>query len=99
MINRTHDLPIVRQALLLGLNRSSIYYRAHPEASADLALMMEIEHLHAGHPTAGSRTLRALLSASGIRVGRQRVMTMMKRLGIPAPPRSVRSSGAPTQNG
>ena len=37
MIDRTHDLPVVRQAELLELARSSVYYEPQPipEATFD----------------------------------------------------------------
>ena len=30
MIDKSHDLPVVRQAQLLELSRSSVYYQAQP---------------------------------------------------------------------
>ena len=30
MIDKTHDLPVVRQVQLLELSRSSVYYQAQP---------------------------------------------------------------------
>ena len=39
MIDSTHELPVVRQAQLLELSRSSVYYLPQPTPEADLALM------------------------------------------------------------
>ena len=39
MIDPSHRLPIVRQARLLDVSRSSVYYRPLPTSDADLALM------------------------------------------------------------
>ena len=36
MIDRTHDLPLARQATLLQLSRSSLYYAPQPVPEADL---------------------------------------------------------------
>jgi len=36
MIDKTHDLPVVRQAKLLELSRSSIYYQPQPTPESDL---------------------------------------------------------------
>ena len=84
MIDRSHDLPLCRQAQLLKLSRSSLYYRAQPVAPADLAVMRRIDELHLDYPFAGSRMLRDLLRGEGIAIGRQRVAGMMRRMGIAA---------------
>ena len=46
--------------------------------------MRRIDELHLDYPFAGSRMLRDLLRGEGIAIGRQRVATMMKRMGIEA---------------
>jgi putative transposase len=51
---------------------------------ADLAVMRRIDELHLDYPFAGSRMLRDLLRGEGVEIGRQRVATMMKRMGIAA---------------
>ena len=84
MIDREHELPLARQAALLKLSRSSLYYRPRPVTPADLAVMRRIDELHLDYPFAGSRMLRDLLRGEGIATGRQRVAMMMKRMGIEA---------------
>jgi putative transposase len=84
MIDRSHNLPLTRQAEVLQLSRSSLYYRPRPVSAADLAVMRRIDELHLDYPFAGSRMLRDLLRAEGVDIGRQRVATMMKRMGIEA---------------
>jgi len=84
MIERGHELPMTRQAKLLKLSRSSVYYRPRPVSPADLAIMRRIDELHLDYPFAGSRMLRDLLRGEGIQTGRQRVARMMKRMGIEA---------------
>ena len=39
MIDRDHALSITKQADLLGMSRSSVYYLPRPTSEADLALM------------------------------------------------------------
>ena len=39
MIDKSHELPVVRQAQLLELSRSSVYYQAQPTSESDLKLM------------------------------------------------------------
>jgi putative transposase len=84
MIDRSHDLPVTRQAQVLKLSRSSIYYQARPVSAADLAIMRRIDELHLDYPFAGSRMLRDLLRGEGVAIGRAHVITLMKRMGIEA---------------
>jgi putative transposase len=84
MIDREHDLALTRQAKILKLSRSGLYYRPRPVPPADLAVMRRIDELHLDYPFAGSRMLRDLLRGEGIQIGRQRVARMMKRMGIAA---------------
>lgn len=84
MIDRTNDLPVVKQAGLLQLSRSSVYYLPRQAPSARLAIMHRIDLLHLEHPFAGSRMLRDLLRAEGIAIGRLTVATLMRRMGIEA---------------
>lgn len=84
MIDRDHELPIKRQAQLLGISRGSVYYHQEPVSEEDLRLMRRIDELHLEHPFAGSRMLRDLLRTEGVEVGRRHVSTLMKRMGLQA---------------
>jgi putative transposase len=70
MIERGHDLPVTRQAQLLNISRSSVYYLPRPPSPGELALMRRIDELHLDYPFAGARMLRDLLAGEGIVVGR-----------------------------
>ena len=84
MIDRGHDLPLHRQAELLHLSRSSLYYVPRPVSAADLAVMRRIDELHLEYPFAGSRMLRDMLRQDGHAIGRKHVTTLMKRMTIEA---------------
>jgi len=84
MIDTNHRLPVVRQAQLLELSRSSVYYLPRPTSSEDLALMRRIDELHLEHPFAGSRMMRDFLKGEGHFIGRKHVATLMKTMGIEA---------------
>jgi putative transposase len=84
MIDRAHALPLVRQAELLRLSRSSLYYEPQPVPVAELAIMRRIDELHLNYPFAGSRMLRDMLRAEGVTIGRELVATLMRRMGIEA---------------
>src|SRR5271169_3237040 len=84
MIDRSHNLPVARQALALGISRGSVYYLPRPVAASDLVVMRRIDELHLNFPFAGSRMLRDLVAGEGFAVGRLHVATLMKRMGIEA---------------
>lgn len=84
MIDRSHGLPLRRQAAVLRLSRSTLYYEPRPVPAADLAVMRRIDELHLDHPFAGSRMMRDLLRGEGVAIGRERVVSMMRRMGLEA---------------
>lgn len=84
MIDPEHKLPVTRQAELLDLSRSSVYYLPRPVSDKDLQLMRLIDELHLEYPFAGSRMLRDMLWLKGFDVGRRHVRTLMQRMGVEA---------------
>jgi putative transposase len=43
MIDRSHDLPITKQAKALNISRGSVYYLPRPVPDADLAIMPRLD--------------------------------------------------------
>jgi putative transposase len=84
MIDRTHALSVTRQAAALGISRGAVYYVPRPMADVDLALMRAIDALHLDFPFAGARMLRRLLQPTFPGVGRRRIGTLMRHMGIAA---------------
>lgn len=84
MIDRTHDLPVIRQCQVLRLARSTAYYAPQPTSPEDLVLMRRMDELHLEHPFAGSRMLRDMLRLEGHQIGRKHVSALMKKMGIEA---------------
>nr|WP_186179927.1 IS3 family transposase [Burkholderia gladioli] len=84
MIDRMHALSVSQQARLVGVARSSAYYRPQPVSEADQMLMRRIDELHMEFPFAGARMLAHLLRRDGHEVGRRRMRTLMKRMGVEA---------------
>jgi putative transposase len=84
MIDATLELPVSRQAVLVGISRSNVYYLPRPISDVDLALMRRIDQLHLDFPFAGARMLRDLLGLEGHIVGRVHVGTLMAKLCITA---------------
>ena len=97
MIDKGHPLPITRQARLLGLARSSVYYEPVATSEADLKLMAAIDEVHTELPFYGSRRIRNELRDRGFVVGRGHVATLMRTMGITAiAPRRRLSKPAPS---
>ena len=92
MIDRETPLTILRQCKLLGLSRSSLYYRPQPISEADRRLMRRMDELHLTHPFLGARRLARLLQREGVDVGRRHVGTLMGLMGIEAIYRKKRTS-------
>ena len=84
MIDRTHELPLTRQARILDLSRSSLYYQPGTVSPEDLAIMRRMDELHLDYPFAGSRMLRDLLRGESVQIGRARVITLMRKMGVEA---------------
>ena len=84
MIYRNHKLPLSRQAKAVGVSRGSLYYRPRPVSDTDLGLMRRIDELHLEHPFAGARMMRGLLHQEDLFLGRRRVGTLMRRMGVEA---------------
>ena len=92
MIDRGSKVSVKRQAQLLELSRSSVYYQPRPISERDLRLMRRIDELHLEAPFYGSRKLAEQLKREGHDVGRRHVRTLMQRMGIEALYRKPRTS-------
>ena len=86
------EITIVRQCELLELCRSTVYYQSKPLSPADLRLMRRIDQLHLAHPFLGARKLAGLLQGEDFQVGRRRVGSLMRRMGLETIYRKKRTS-------
>jgi putative transposase len=68
MIDRTHDLPITRQAKVLNISRGAVSCKPRPVWLEDLRVMRRIDELHLERPFAGARRLRDFLAARVLRL-------------------------------
>ena len=84
MIDREHELPVSKQAKVLNISRSSVYYLPRPIAERDLKLMRRIDELHMDYPFAGSRMMQELLKRDGFEIGRKHTATLLQKMGIEA---------------
>ena len=78
------QLTIERQCQLLEVNRSTYYYQPCSSDERELLLMREIDELYTMHPYYGSRRMKWTLCENGFTVGRDLVVTLMRKMGIEA---------------
>ena len=84
MIDPEHTLPLTQQSRIVGISRSSLYYKVVPISERDLELMRLIDEIHLKYPFYGSRRIRNDLRDLGHAVGRVHVSTLMQKMGIRA---------------
>jgi putative transposase len=92
MIERDGEVSVKRQAELLDLSRSSVYYVARSLPERDLKLMRILDELHLKWPFYGARKLTRELQNQGHEVGRRHVTTLMRRMGMETIYRKPRTS-------
>ena len=85
MVDRKHPaLSILRQCALLGISRSSVYYRLRGRSPEELALMKLMDQQYLATPFYGSRRMRVWLDRQGCRASRKRVQRLMRTTGLTA---------------
>ena len=83
MVDRENEkLSISKQAKLLGLSRSSLYYQAQGESPENLDLMRLIDEQFLDTPYYGSRQMTRWLRRQGHEVNRKRVKRLMRLMGL-----------------
>ena len=93
LVDRQHrSLSIVRQCALLGVSRSSLYYRPKETSRHDLSLMREMDRQYLETPFYGSRRMKGSLERQGMPVSRKRVQRLMRLMGLRAIYRQPRIS-------
>ena len=85
MVGRQRSsLSVVHQCRLLGISRSSVYYRPVGASQEDLELMREIDRQYMLTPFYGSMRIVAWLKTQGYQVNRKRVQRLMRTMGLEA---------------
>ncbi len=92
MVASGRRLSVSRQCVLLGVSRSSYYYRPKGESCENLALMRRMDELHMDHPFYGSRQMMRHLRREGVTAGRHRVRRLMRLMGMEVTYRRPRTS-------
>lgn len=85
MIEPAHKhVSVKRQCELLGLPRSTYYYRSTPMSQETLEIMKLVDRQFLKTPVYGKRRMREYLAEVGYRVGERRVSRLMKLMGLAA---------------
>ena len=85
LVDHDHpELSVSRQCALLGLPRSTLYYRPAPVRQSTLRIMARIDALYLDDPCSGSRRMVEYLAREGIPISRDRVRHLMRRMGLRA---------------
>ena len=85
-------MSIARRCALLGVARSSLYYRLRKASGEDLALAQAMDRQYLDTPFYGSRRMKVWLAREGRRVSRKRVQRLMRIMVLRAIYRSPRTS-------
>ena len=90
------QLSIRVQCLLLGVNRSTVYYEPRGVSGSDLAVMRLLDEQYTRTPQYGVERMTAWLKRISIVIGHNRVRRLMRLMGLEAiypRPRLSQSSG------
>ena len=84
MIDAHAELPLCRQAELLSISRSSLYYQAAKPSVEEVALKHRIDEIYTCRPFYGSRRITEKLRREGHMVNRKAVQRHMRQMGLTA---------------
>lgn len=76
------DISVLRQCELLGLARSSLYYKPKVVSEETLTLSRLLDEVYTEHPYYGVRRMTAQLKKLGHAVGCRRVRGLLRHLGL-----------------
>ena len=94
MLERGGALNLKHQCALLGVSRSSRYYKPLGESAENVRLMRRIDEAYLKYPFYGSRQMARHLGRLGLMAGRHRVRRLMGLMGLEAIYRKPRTSAA-----
>ena len=79
------DIPVSVQADLLGINRTSLYYKPREPSREDLEVKAAIDKVYTEHPEFGYRRITVWLKKNeGITINHKATLTHMRQMGIQA---------------
>jgi len=85
LVDHAHpELSVRRQCSLLGLPRTTLYYRSVPVRESTMRIMARIDAHYLKDPCSSSRRIVAYLAREGIPFSRDRVRNLMRSMGLRA---------------
>jgi len=85
LVDRNHqEINLTRQCALLGISRSSLYYQPQGVSPLDQQILNVLDEIYTECPFYGKRRLTWKLNQLGFSVGKKKVRSLMKILGIEA---------------
>lgn len=83
------DLSITKQAELLGISRSTVYYEPRLIDPETLELQNQVDEIYTKYPFFGSRSIKAIINRERRKqnkknIGRRKIQSIMRTLGIAA---------------
>jgi len=78
------ELPLTAQAALLGLSRSSLYYRPVAPSAEEVRIKHRIDAIYTQYPFYGSRRIAAQLQREEVSTNRTTVQRYMQEMGLAA---------------
>lgn len=84
MIDKMSKLSIRQQCYIIGISRSSLYYKPLGESKENLKLMRMLDEHFMYHPTYGVLQMQDYLQLKGYNVNEKRVRRLLRKMGIMA---------------
>lgn len=84
LVEENHpELSMRKQCKLLGVSRSSVYYKKVDESQEDRAIMHAMDKIYTEDPTLGTRKIVTILERDyGIQANRKRVQRLRRLMGL-----------------
>lgn len=82
--SKFNAISMTRQCEMIGISRSSLYYKPKPMREYELMLLHKIDEIYTLNPEYGYRMIHRELLEDGITVGRNKVLSSMRILSISA---------------
>lgn len=85
MLDKTSSMSMARQCRLLGLNRTTVYYKPKPPSAMELLIKQVIDYIYTKRPFYGYRRMTyELKDIYGLSINAKTTLTYMREMGIQA---------------
>jgi putative transposase len=81
LVERDGDLSLSMQAVLLGVSRSSLYYRPVAPSPEEIGLKHRVDEIYTANPFYGARRITAQLRRYEFVVNRKAVQRQIREMG------------------